>query len=116
LGNRPLRERGARGRQVGPPGGYDAGVLERERQVVRPLRMALGVRVEIGDDLARRSLEAGVPRSAQAAVLEGEDAEGEAAGDLEGTVGRSVVAEEDVEIRGVAARERLEAAADQGLR
>jgi hypothetical protein len=108
----PLHEPRIRKRQIGPSGRDDGGVLESQGEVIGPFGVAFRVGIEVGDDLARRGSQPGVPCGAQAAVWQREHLERAAASQLECPVGRPVVAYQDLQSRVVDPRQGLQAAAD----
>ena len=88
------------------------GAEEADRQIGEPVRIGVGVVVDVGDDLARGRGEARVARAGQAAVLGLDQPAVVLACDGGGRVGGSVVHHNDLVIRIGEARQSLETVAD----
>jgi hypothetical protein len=93
----------------------DGGVLGRAkavRQVVKPVRIRIGVIVGVGDDLAARQRQAQVARVAQAAVFRLDQSHVVAAYDVRGVVRRTIVDHDDLAVRIAQLDQALQAIAD----
>ena len=109
VGDRSVAGRG----DVRPSDRDVCGGEERVDEIVEPVRVGIGVVIEVGDDLAGRRLEAGVPGRREPPVLRLDEPQVVFAGDGRGVVGRAVVDDDHLEVRVVQLRETVEAVANR---
>ena len=109
-----VRDRAVAGRREVRPADRDVcGGEERVDEIVEPVRVGIGIVVEVGDDLAAGRLEAGVPRRREPAVLRPDEPHVVFAGDRRAVVGRPVVDDDHLEVRVAQVRETVEAIANR---
>ena len=108
-----VREQGILGwRHVGPADGGEVGRDEGPREVGQPIAVGVGVVVDVGDDLPRGRAPADVAGRAQSAILLRDHAHVVPLRDRAGRVRRPVVDDDDLEVRVVDPRQRLQGVGD----
>ncbi len=100
-------------RQVRPACPIDAVLHVRPGDVAQPVRVGIGVVVDVGGDLAGRLAHALVAGSRQALVLLAREPDVVARGDGRGVVGRAIVDDDDLVVGVVLDRQPVEAVADE---